>query len=123
MDLKVSALALIVATLLAACASAPEAAPVIAADDGRAALVAQGRALAETHCRTCHSIGPTGDSPYAEAPPLRTLSERYPVGMLEEAFAEGVLVGHPAMPEFQLEPAQIDALVAFLESIQERRGG
>jgi cytochrome c len=57
------------------------------------------------------------------APPFRTLSNFYPVGALEEAFAEGVLVGHPDMPEFSLEPEQIDDLLAYIQSIQDRRGG
>jgi mono/diheme cytochrome c family protein len=58
-----------------------------------------------------------------EAPPFRTLSERYPVTALEEAFAEGILVGHPAMPEFRFEPHEIDAIIAYLQSVQTRRGG
>jgi mono/diheme cytochrome c family protein len=111
---------------LTACAPVPQqsaaAAPGAAPPD-RAALIARGRALAETHCTTCHAIGETGESRLPAAPPFRTLAVRYPVNMLQEAFAEGVLVGHPAMPEFRFEPDEIDALVAYLESIQERRGG
>jgi hypothetical protein len=57
------------------------------------------------------------------APPFRTLSQSYPLNSLEEAFAEGILVGHPDMPDFQLEPAQIDHLIAYLNSIQLRQGG
>jgi mono/diheme cytochrome c family protein len=57
------------------------------------------------------------------APPFRTLSEAYPVESLSEAFAEGILVGHPDMPEFRLEPAQINDLLAYIQSIQERRAG
>jgi mono/diheme cytochrome c family protein len=85
--------------------------------------VADGLRLAETHCANCHAIGSEGDSAHPMAPPFRTLSRDYPVNALEEAFAEGVLVGHPDMPEFRFEPAQIDALVAYLESVQVRRGG
>jgi mono/diheme cytochrome c family protein len=54
------------------------------------------------------------------APPFRTLSRNYPVNSLEEAFAEGIAVGHRDMPRFELEPAQIDAIVAYLSAIQER---
>jgi mono/diheme cytochrome c family protein len=85
--------------------------------------VAQGRSIAETRCISCHAIGETGESRNPEAPPLRTLSERYPVNALEEAFAEGMLVGHPGMPEFRFEPREIDALLAYLESIQTHTGG
>jgi mono/diheme cytochrome c family protein len=105
-----------------ACA-APEPPAPVRSQTERADLIEHGRALAETHCSSCHAVGEDGESRLAAAPPLRSLAERYPVLMLQEAFAEGVLVGHPAMPEFRFEPDEIDALVAYLESIQERRGG
>lgn len=101
--------------LLAACVHAP--APVAqTAGDASA-----GRRLAEVNCSTCHAIGAAGDSRHAMAPPFRTLSRSYPVESLSEAFAEGVLVGHRDMPEFQLEPSQIDDLLAYIQSIQEER--
>lgn len=87
------------------------------------ALVTEGRRLAEIHCARCHAIGLDGESRHPMAPPFRTLSRNYPVGALEEAFAEGVLVGHPDMPEFEFEPVQVDAVVSYLQSVQERRGG
>lgn len=106
--------------LLAACAPQPEARPNVAAD---AALRTEGRALAEALCASCHAVGRDGESPLAEAPPLRTLAQRYPITALEEALAEGVLTGHPAMPQFEFQPQQIDALIAYLQSIQERQAG
>jgi len=50
----------------------------------------------------------------------RTLSSRYPLADLEEALAEGIMVGHQGleMPQFQLAGAQIQALLAYLTSIQ-----
>jgi mono/diheme cytochrome c family protein len=101
---------------LAACG--PIAATPPPAEPFTAANVAQGQRLAEIHCATCHAIGPEGESPHPEAPPFRILSHAYPITALEEAFAEGIMVGHPDMPEFRLEPPQIDALLAYLESIQ-----
>ena len=79
--------------------------------------------MAEVFCVTCHAIGETGESPNPDAPPFRTFSERYPINALEEAFAEGILVEHPAMPEFQFSPDDIEALVAYLETVQTSRGG
>jgi len=93
------------------------------APERSSALIDQGRRLTELHCARCHAVGVSGESPLSEAPAFRTLSQRHPVNQLEEAFAEGVLVGHPAMPEFRFEPEQIDALTAYLESIQTRRAG
>ena len=85
--------------------------------------VVEGRRLAEIHCSTCHAIGPTGESRHPTAPPFRTLSQDYPLNSLEEAFAEGILVGHPEMPEFRLTPDEIDHLLAYLNSVQSRQGG
>ena len=77
-----------------------------------------GRALAQAHCAVCHAVGARGASPNREAPPLRTLAQRYPIENLEEALAEGILVGHPAMPQFQFSAEEVESLVAYLKSIQ-----
>jgi cytochrome c len=77
-----------------------------------------GRAIAQEKCQSCHASGPTGTSQNPQAPPLRTLGEKYPIDSLSEAFAEGVMVGHSNMPEFELEPAQVEALMTYIESIQ-----
>jgi len=57
-------------------------------------------------------------SPLAAAPPLRELHKRYPVENLAEAFAEGIVTGHPSKPEFRLDTAQIDDLLANLKSLE-----
>jgi mono/diheme cytochrome c family protein len=80
--------------------------------------ITAGRALLEKSCARCHSIDETGASPFEPAPPFRTLGARYPLENLEEALAEGILGGHPAMPEFVFEPDQIDAIIAYLKSLQ-----
>lgn len=114
---RLAALALL-ALALAACAQTPP--PTTAAPN---ADPAEGRRLAEVYCARCHAIGAEGESRHPMAPPFRTLGRDYPVNSLEEAFAEGILVGHRDMPAFQLEPQQIDDLVAYLNSVQEQRGG
>lgn len=80
--------------------------------------VQRGQTFARTNCSQCHAIGRVGDSPVPEAPPFRTLHTRYPIEDLAEAFAEGITTGHPSMPQFQLDPAQINDLLAYLNSIQ-----
>lgn len=83
--------------------------------------VERGRAFAERHCSTCHAVGRTGSSPYAPAPPFRTLHERYDVETLAEALAEGIVVGHGGarqMPQFVLTPTEIDDLLAYLKSLE-----
>ena len=53
----------------------------------------------------------------ALAPPFRVLPQRYPVDHLAEALAEGIVVGHPLMPEFTFDPPEIDALLTYIESL------
>src|SRR3712207_4612659 len=79
--------------------------------------VRRGQAFAQTNCSGCHAIGRVGDSPLAIAPSFRDLHKRYPVEDLAEAFAEGITTGHPTMPEFVLDPAQINDLIAYLRSL------
>lgn len=80
--------------------------------------VARGRELAQSRCGGCHAVGPTGQSAMPAAPPFRELHRRYPVEQLAEALAEGITTGHEAMPEFQLAPAQVEALIAYLKTLE-----
>jgi mono/diheme cytochrome c family protein len=68
----------------------------------------------------CHATGSIGTSPHRVAPAFRTLNQRYPIEMLEEALGEGLSSGHPEMPEFIFDPRDVAAIVAYLKSIQER---
>ena len=52
------------------------------------------------------------------APPFRTLHERYPVESLQESLAEGIVTGHPSMPEFRLDPGQVADVIAYLKSLE-----
>ncbi len=78
----------------------------------------RGRALALANCARCHSIDKVSASPLSIAPPFRTLHLRYPVETLDEALAEGIVTGHPTMPEFRLEADQIGDFIAFLKSLE-----
>jgi cytochrome c len=83
----------------------------------------RGEGLLTTNCSRCHAVGRTGDSTHPEAPPFRTLGQRYPIEVLAEALAEGLSSGHPDMPEFRFEIDDIDAILAYLTSIQEKGEG
>ncbi len=80
--------------------------------------VMAGKAFAQANCSHCHSIDKVTQSTLVIAPPFRTLHERYPVESLEEALAEGIMTGHPSMPQFKLDPGQIGDLIAFLKSLE-----
>ncbi len=97
------------------CAALALASSPLGAQSGR---VQRGQVFAQTNCSQCHAIGRFGDSPIPEAPPFRTLHTLYPIEDLAEAFAEGITTGHPSMPQFELDPAQINDLIAYLQSVQ-----
>lgn len=80
-------------------------------------VIERGADIAAKQCSRCHAIGRSGESPMSLAPPLRDLSKRYPIDNLAEAFAEGIVTGHPAMPRFTFEPREINALLAFIDSL------
>ena len=105
--------------LIAAAAVAALGACTTPEERSASAQQARGGELAARHCGSCHAVGPIGESPAPEAPPFRTLSRNYRVDTLEEALAEGISVGHPAMPHFQFPPEDVDALIAYLQSVQE----
>jgi len=83
-------------------------------------LTDKGEVLVRENCSRCHAVGLTGVSPDPEAPPFRTLSSKYPIENLSEALAEGIVSGHPKMPIFVFGPNAVDAIIAYLESIQDK---
>lgn len=87
-----------------------------------AQAIARGQALVEEHCARCHAIGLKDQSPHAEAPPFREVVELYPSENLAEALAEGIQSGHPDMPVFVFEPPQIEAFLAYLNSLAPEPG-
>ena len=87
--------------------------------DGVLSPAAQrGAVLVRTNCSRCHAVGRVGESPLKIAPPFRTLHERYPVEDLEEPLAEGIVTGHPTMPEFRFDPGQVGDIIAYLKSLE-----
>jgi mono/diheme cytochrome c family protein len=92
------------------------AAPQIAL--AQAADLDEGKAIAEANCSRCHAVGEQGDSPMPAAPPFRTIPDRYDPNDLTEALAEGMVVGHDAMPQFELPPEKISNLLAYIASLK-----
>ncbi|HTZ03583.1 MAG TPA: cytochrome c [Xanthobacteraceae bacterium] len=78
----------------------------------------RGFVLLRENCSRCHAIGRVGASPLKVAPPFRSLHERYPVEDLEEPLAEGIVTGHPTMPEFRFDPGQVGDIIAYLRSLE-----
>jgi mono/diheme cytochrome c family protein len=78
----------------------------------------RGLVIVRTNCSRCHAVGKIGDSPLPIAPPFRTLHTRYPVEDLQEPLAEGIVTGHPTMPEFRFDPGQVGDIIAYLKSLE-----
>jgi mono/diheme cytochrome c family protein len=78
----------------------------------------RGLTLATANCARCHSVDKVTASPLNLAPPFRELHNRYPVESLEEALGEGIVTGHPNMPEFRLDPGQVGDLISYLKWLE-----
>ena len=78
---------------------------------------AKGKVFVQSNCARCHAVGLEDDSHMPEAPALRTLHKRYPIDSLSEAFAEGIVTGHPEMPQFELDTETIGNMLAYIESL------
>ena len=82
------------------------------------AKASDGLAILEQNCLRCHGVGVSGRSPHSDAPTFAEVANRYEPEFLAEALAEGIVTGHPDMPEFIFTPREIDAILAFLYAIR-----
>jgi len=84
-----------------------------------AELMGQGEAMVENLCVGCHAISRNDQSGHPDAPALRDLSKRYSLEDLRVPLMEGIMVDHPDMAEWAFEAHHVDALLYYLESIQD----
>lgn len=80
----------------------------------------RGEALLTRDCARCHAVGVSGNSPRPDAPAFRTLGNLYPIESLEEALGEGIMSGHPDMPESRFDADEVGVIIDYLKSIQKR---
>ena len=89
-----------------------------------------GQRIAERNCGGCHAVA-SGASKLADAPPFRTLQDRYPPGGLDQILQEGMLrpsrmpeegspPSHPRMPMADLDDDEVAQLKAYLRSLDHR---
>jgi mono/diheme cytochrome c family protein len=88
-----------------------------AASQDSAAMIAEGKRLAEINCTRCHNIEATGESPLTDAPPFREIARNYDEPELVDGFMEGLAVRHPLMPDWEVTEPQAAALAAFVMSL------
>jgi cytochrome c len=87
-------------------------------DEALSPAAQRGRVLVTNNCARCHAVDKVSPSPVHLAPPFRTLHERYPVEDLEEPLAEGIVTGHPMMPEFSFDPGQVNDIITYLKTLE-----
>ena len=78
----------------------------------------RGLIFVRIHCAQCHAIGQVSESALAIAPAFRTLHLKYPIENLQRPLAEGIIAGHPTMPQFRLDPDQIADVIAYLKTLE-----
>lgn len=86
-----------------------------------AKAVGDGKVLVEAHCSGCHATGASGESRNPKAPPFRTLHRRHPSQSLREPLTRGIAAPHDEMPKFRLPDADVDKIVAYINSLEVRR--
>lgn len=120
--IRVTTVVLVCAAIAGACSPRQIQTPHVAERPQSVGVAAEaierGRLLTSTACASCHATGANGESPMADATPLREIVHRYPLDQLEEAFAEGLVTSHPAMPEYIFRASEIDDLIAYLETLK-----
>jgi cytochrome c len=77
----------------------------------------RGLTFVRANCGSCHATDKVSASTLKIAPPFRELHLRYPIENLREALVEGIVTGHPTMPEFRLDTDQASDVIAYLETL------
>ena len=77
----------------------------------------RGLTFVRTHCAQCHAVDKASESPLPLAPAFRTLHLKYPIEDLERPLSEGIIAGHPTMPQFRLDPDQVRDVIVYLKSL------
>ena len=77
----------------------------------------RGLTLVSNNCARCHAVDKASESPLKIASPFRTLHLRYPIQNLQEPLAEGIVTGHPTMPEFSFDPGQVGDIISYLKTL------
>jgi cytochrome c len=80
--------------------------------------VQRGLTFVRANCAQCHSIDKVSESTLPIAPPFRTLHLKYPIESLQRPLSEGIIAGHPTMPQFRLDADQVSDVIAYLKTLQ-----
>ena len=78
----------------------------------------RGLTFTRVHCAQCHAIDKVSESPLTIAPAFRSLHLKFPIESLERRLGEGIVAGHPTMPQFRLDPDQVADVIAYLKTLE-----
>jgi mono/diheme cytochrome c family protein len=79
-----------------------------------------GQKIAQGLCASCHAIGMAGKSPHPSAAPFRTIIAKGNIEGLRATLSEGMIVGHPHMPQLRFKPDEANAIISYLQSLSGR---
>ena len=88
------------------------------ANQDNRALAEAGHRVAQLKCARCHAVELSGESRNQNAPPFREISRSLTIMSNETSFREGVRIGHMDMPPVRLTRSEIEALSAYLHTLQ-----
>lgn len=108
-------ISLVLVGLLAACSTLNGESAPLRADPFS---IDRGREIAQFHCASCHQVGPSGPSPSLMAPPFHSVYISYSRLAFKKAVEDASGDRGHFMPGYDLNRAQVDDLVAYLESIR-----
>jgi tetratricopeptide (TPR) repeat protein len=89
--------------------------PSVASESER--RIREGHELVERNCSRCHAVGTQGRSPNPRAPEFRSLRHFYPLIALRKPITRAIAAPHDQMPAFGMSEAQIDMVVAYINSL------
>jgi mono/diheme cytochrome c family protein len=81
-------------------------------------LAMRGKAILQEKCGRCHAIEATGDSPLAQAPPMRTIYRRFNPKELQAELIEGKASRHKEMPQISFSDEDVYAIMTYLYVIR-----
>lgn len=85
------------------------------------ARIREGRTLAEINCAPCHAVGTRGASPNVKAPAFHDLQKRHAMLSLRTPITRGLAAPHDEMPQFRPTDQELDAIIAYINSLAPRR--
>ena len=79
----------------------------------------RGRALAEQWCSQCHGVRPNQSSANADAPSFSAIAAE--PSATEYGLRTFLRVPHPTMPNFILQPDDVDDIVGYITSLKPQK--